>query len=436
MQSKKSLNALTVVLAIFAVALLAVGTHAAAQQVPDVPLYSFLGGADGSEPSGNLALYKGTLYGTTVEGGDNFGTVFELTKAGGVWTKRPIYTFAGNTDGSGPSGLISDSNGNLYGTTSSGGTSSVCGGCGTVFELSETGGVWTKTILHSFGASTNDGQYPYGGLVLSPSGDLYGTTAEGGTQQKCSGSAEAGCGTAFELKPKTGGGWTYGVLYSFGRTNDGQTPNGVIFYKNHLYGATEDGGADGEGTVFEMAPPTATVKHWTEKVLYSFEGYNSNDGALPSAGVTVDDSGDLWGTTSQGGDGLNNGIVFELTEAAGVWTEKVILSFPGSEGVYPDGLFPLGLTYDASSGNFYGTMEEAGTVEGGESYGTVYELTAATGVVTVLHDFSGSATNDGAFPSSGLILDGKGNVYGTTSQGGVAMGATTLNNGTVFELTP
>jgi hypothetical protein len=130
--------------------------------------------------------------------------------------------------------------------------------------------------------------------------------------------------------------------------------------------------------------------------------------------------------------------VFELTLAAGVWTENVILSFPGSEGVYPDGLFPLGLTFDASSGNFYGTMEEAGQVAGSQAFGTVFELTQTGGVwsVTVLHDFSGSAANDGAFPSSGLILDGKGNVYGTTSQGGVTTGSTTLNNGTVFELTP
>jgi uncharacterized repeat protein (TIGR03803 family) len=273
----------------------------------------------------------------------------------------------------------------------------------------------------------NDGQYPSGGLAFDASGNLYGATGLGGTHMLCGGSAESGCGTVFELKAQTGGGWRYAVLHSFGGTNDGQIPVSVIYHAGKLFGTTGDGGTNGEGTVFELLPPTATITHWTEKLLYTFKGFASNDGAIPTAGLIFDLAGDLWGTTSQGGVGLNNGTVFELTEAAGVWTESIILSFPGSEGVYPDGLNPSGLTYDSSSGNFYCTM----SVGGEFGYGTVFELaynSSGGWTPSVLYSFANEP--DGAFPSSGLTVDASGNLYGTTQEGG------NFGWGAVFKVAP
>jgi uncharacterized repeat protein (TIGR03803 family) len=237
--------------------------------------------------------------------------VFELSpNAGGGWTEKVLHSFKnnGNDGSSSYASLIFDGVGNLYGTTAGGGAKSL----GTVFELRpKTGGGWTEKLLHSFIDSGKDGYYPEAGLIFDASGNLYGTTAFGG-----SGSCTDGCGTVFELTPKTGGGWTEKILHNLNNNGkDGYYPfaRGLIFDgAGNLYGTTESGGSgscrDGCGTVFELTPKTGGG--WTEKVLYNFKN-NSRDGRKPGAGLIFDASGNLYGTTYGGGHG--GGTVFEIT---------------------------------------------------------------------------------------------------------------------------
>lgn len=213
-------------------------------------------GKDGNYPTGGLISdAPGNLYGTTYQGGTyGYGTVFELTPAvGGKWSERVLHDFGNGTDGSEPFGVIFDAAGNLYGVTSWGGSGG-CGnsvGCGTVFELTPTaGGGWTEKILHNFSWNGTDGYHPQATLIFDVSGNLYGTTYAGGTDDG---------GAAFELTPTTGGGWTEKVLHSFcSQSNcaDGGTPvAGLIFDGvGNLYGTTWYGGAHGDGTVFEITP--------------------------------------------------------------------------------------------------------------------------------------------------------------------------------------
>jgi uncharacterized repeat protein (TIGR03803 family) len=275
-------------------------------------LYSFCSWTnctDGRQPQAGLIFdAAGNLYGTTAFGGyyglqTGYGTLFELTPAGGgSWTEQVVHNFNHDfTDGDEPyAGLIVDAAGNLYGTTSGGGTI----GYGTVFELTPTGGgTWTE-VLHSFGDGT-DGLYPWAGLIFDAAGNLYGTTSEGGTYDG---------GTVFELTPAAGGGWTEKVLHSFGNGNDGAYPHyaGLIFdAAGNLYGTTSGGGTYGGGTVFELTP--AGGGSWTETVLHSFG--NGTDGAEPYAGLVFDAVGNLYGTTLGGGT-YNYGTVFELQTAA------------------------------------------------------------------------------------------------------------------------
>ena len=273
MQSKRFSIGLTAALAIFAMTLLVTGTAASQEQV----LYSFNdNGTDGLNPvAGVISDGAGNLYGTTGYGGAyGFGAVFELTPgSGGTWTEIVLHSF-NNKDGDNPySGLIFDTSGNLYGTTVWGGAY----GGGTVFELTPgSGGTWTETVLHSFKDSGKDGNSPYASLIFDASGDLYGTTSEGGTY--------VSGGTVFQLTPGTNGKWTEKVLHSFvDNGRDGLNPNaGLIFdTAGNLYGTTYNGGsAAGRGTVFRLTP--GNKGKWTEKVLHSFNG---KDGSYPAAGL-------------------------------------------------------------------------------------------------------------------------------------------------------
>jgi uncharacterized repeat protein (TIGR03803 family) len=244
---------------------------------------------------------SGNLYGTTAAGGTfGEGTVFELSpNGGGGWTETVLYSFQNDaSDGTSPSvSLVFDTAGNLYGTTSAGGSSSACG-CGTVFQLTPvTGGGWTEKIIHSF--FETDGYLPQAGLIIDKAGNLYGTTFFGGTY---------GYGTAFELSPEVGGNWNLTTLQNFNISGDGGAYlyGGVILdAKGNLYGTTFRGGASDEGTVFELSP--AGFGAWKEKVLYSF----SNSGYQPDAGVIADASGNLYGTTYGGGSG-SGGTVFAV----------------------------------------------------------------------------------------------------------------------------
>lgn len=254
---------------------------------------------DGRSPNCDLIMDSaGALYGTTTTGGtDNAGTVFELTQSGGVWSETVLYSFAGKTDGGGPSaGLIMDSSGALYGTTFAGGAY----GYGIVFELTQSGGKWSKTVLHSFG--NGDGYYPGGALIRDTKGNLYGTTEEGGTY---------GNGTVFELYQASGA-WKEKVLHNFTGGSDGGGPDAALVANKagNLYGTTYFGGSTdcylGCGTVFEL---TQSSGKWSETVLYSFT--DTPDGANPAGAVILDKNGALYGTTSAGGaDGY--GTVWQL----------------------------------------------------------------------------------------------------------------------------
>jgi uncharacterized repeat protein (TIGR03803 family) len=249
-----------------------------------------------------------------------FAATLFVTSTGAAAQERVLHSFgSGPDDGSTPvAGLIFDAAGNLYSTTSGGGTY----GPGTVFELTPAG---TETVLYSFGAF-GDGVSPYAGLIFDAAGNLYGTTYGGGAYQ-CS--LGAGCGTVFELSPNGTGGWTETVLHSFGNGTDGAIPSaGLIFdAAGNLYGTTayggDYGGYNGDGTVFELSPNGSGG--WTETVLHNFH-YNGTDGVSPYAGLIFDAAGNLYGTTREGGTS-SYGTVFEITPVA-VAEQFVPLSQP------------------------------------------------------------------------------------------------------------
>jgi uncharacterized repeat protein (TIGR03803 family) len=413
MPNQKSLALLVVTAAaVFAFLSTASPAFAASEKV----LYSFCPHPaahcpDGRIPSAGVTFdTAGNLYGITSEGGaSRNGLVFELISNNGKWTEKILHNFTGDKGGSRPNTtLILDASGNLYGTTFEGGLDDCPGypGCGTVFELMPgTNGEWTLKVLHAF--TGKDGFEPEGNLILDSAGNLYGTTDAYG---------QYGAGTIFELIPSQKGPWTEKVLHNFNRT-DGSFPDaGVVMDgAGNLYGTTEEGGTYNEGTVYELTPNNGK---WTEKVLHSFDR-NGKDGALPFAGVTLDNAGNLYGTTAQGG-AYDSGIVYELALNNGKWEEKVLYTFS-----------PTGYEYGTLHGVVFGkTGNLYGTTTGGTyGEGTVFELLPNNGkwIEKVLHNF-GKGT-DGAYPGS-LILDTAGNIYGTTGAGG------NYEGGTVFEITP
>jgi uncharacterized repeat protein (TIGR03803 family) len=344
-------------------------------------------------------------------------------------TERVLYSFdKTTTSGNQPeAGLVMDPSGNLYGTTSRGGAYNG----GIVFELSRTvGGGWTEKTLHSFG-NGKDGLFPGASLVFDSAGNLYSTTANGGAN---------GLGTVFELSPEAGGRWEEKLLHSFGGGKDGSNPvsNLVFDSSGKLYGTASEGGAYGGGIVFEFTPETG--EHWSETVLYSFN-INGGDGYYPLAGVILDAAGNLYGTTQRGGVGSGCGggtestcgTVFELESKT---SEKILHSFTndGTDGALPD----AGLILD-SAGNLYGTCVNAGSGGATGGAGIVFELTPGSNgdwTETVLHSFAGQDGDDGSYPESGLIFDKAHNLYGTTAAGGIAGGGGTVFGGTVFELRP
>jgi uncharacterized repeat protein (TIGR03803 family) len=323
-----------------------------------------------------------------------------------------LHSFTGTGgDGEYPlAGLIRDASGNLYGTTEEGGAYSY----GTVFKLGKHG---KETVLYSFTGEA-DGAYPVAGLVQDAKGNLYGTTVNGG-DFSCYSDGEYGCGVVFKLD-KTG---KETVLHTFSGSPDGANPWASLIRdsKGNLYGTTVAGGTSGNygnGTVFKV---TATG---TETVLYTFPE-NAADGSNPYGGLVRDAAGNLYGTTyhSQGGSGY--GVVFKLD---GTGTETVLYTFTDE----PDGAYPNAGLVGHAKGNLYSTTFGGGSGYGGYGvgYGVVFEVTA-TGTETVLHTFGGS---DGANPNAGLVQDAKGNLYGTTYVGG--SGGCEDGCGVVFELTP
>ena len=387
-------------------------------QGTDKTLYKFRGDKVGYIPSGGLIFDQaGNLYGTTRQAGAHgLGVVFKLApNTDGTWTESVLYTFCsltGCADGGIPEAcLIFDQAGNLYGTTYGGGNSACTEGCGVVFELSPSGATWTESVLYSFSGA--DGANTTAGLIYDQTGNLYGTTSEGGTRNG---------GTVFKLTPKSGGGWTESVLHSFAGGGDGYNPfGGVVFdHAGNLYGTTLEGGHDSVGTVFTLQPGSGGT--WTGKVLHHFRA--GTDGSYPMDGLILDSAETLYGTTAAGG--RYNGVVFKLTpNSGGTWAETVIHRFDVANGEAPY----AGLTFD-QHGNLYGTTIEGGYTLCDAGCGLVFKLVPNGNGgwdEKIVHKFS---DHPGAAPLSGIIFDPAGNLYGTT----VGDNVTTV--GTVFEITP
>jgi uncharacterized repeat protein (TIGR03803 family) len=346
-------------------------------------VYNFHGGSDGEYPSGRLYFdSKGNAYGTTQEGGSskcNCGTVYELSPSQGGWKETVLYRFNNNRnhiDGLTPySGLIADAAGNLYGTSITGGTYN----WGTVYELSPNShGYWTERVLWSFQSPTlgTDGSLIYGALAIDASGNLYGATYAGGSNQFCSGTT--GCGAVFELSPGADGVWTERIIYNFQGGSDGARSYAELIFDNagNLYGTTLYGGSTGCsglgcGTVFELSPVADGT--WTESVLHAFSE-SGRDGLYPRSGVVFDQAGNLDGVTSYGGMS-NWGSVFSLTPVSGVWTETQLYSF-----ALPSGVIPSTTPVIDASGNIYGTTLTGGTNRTGlcdqglQGCGVVFEI--------------------------------------------------------------
>lgn len=343
-----------------------------------------------------------------------------LTSPSHAQTFTVLYNFKGGTDGANPeAGLVMDAKGNLYGTTVDGGTGCASsGGCGTVFKLTGK----KETVLHRFTGSP-DGANPSGGLILDAEGNLYGVTYGGG---------DNGCGTVFKVTPSG----VETTLFSFcSNRESGGGPNGnlVMDAKGNLYGTTRGGGSGDSGTVFKVD------RAGTGTVLYNFcSKTGCTDGELPFAGLIMDAKGDLYGTTLDGfaGGGVGGGTVFKVTKTR---KENVLYSFCAAPDC-ADGSSPVaGLIMDAK-GDLYGTTLFGGTgvcpPYGPEGCGTVFEVDAS-GKEIVLYSFcSTSGCADGENPSAGLFLDTKGNLYGTTLDGGTGncSGGFSPGCGTVFEL--
>ena len=316
------------------------------------------------------------------------------------------------------SGLTVDAKGHLYGATSAGGDH----GGGSVFELTRNAkGQWNLTTLHSFNGP--DGASPNGGLIFDPAGNLYGTTHGGGAFAR---------GTAFELTPGSAG-WAFTDVYDFCpeypyNCDDGETPNAglVMDSAGILYGSAGGGRCHGFGVAFEFLPGSGG---WQEKILFNW-GCRDYDATASNAPLTLDQAGNLYGTSFYGG--LNHeGTVFELKRGASNWKERLLRSFDGSDGLGPY----AGVIFDLF-GNLYGTTNQGGSSRCGETTcGTVFKLTPTHNghwKETVLYDFPNPT--DGNFPGGGVVFDKEGNLYGATVAGGI--GGCSGGCGVIYKLSP
>jgi uncharacterized repeat protein (TIGR03803 family) len=353
-------------------------------------LYTFQGGEDGANPAGTLTLdAQGNLYGTTMFGGSlssfGYGTVFELKRTGSRWTEEVLHRFAGGADGESPTDVVPDENGDLYGTTSFGGDMNCStedgAGCGVVFQLRPSRArTWIYKILHTFHGG-NDGAEPDSGVTFGPkhvhvpfepADGIYGVTKWGGA------STLLGGGIVFHLVP-VGNSWKYRILYSFGEWPAGGSAGPLIFdNKGNVYGVTENGGHCC-GTIFELQPPNLQSRFWRESDLWPFHdpGFLS---PVYKGGVVRDSSGNLYGTTDEGGTTADFGTAFRLTRTTntwsiGTWNETAVYGFPGGAG----GQSPrTGLILDGR-GNAYGMTQGGGLANcsafGQPGCGVVYEIT-------------------------------------------------------------
>jgi len=396
--------------------MLATGALAATEKV----LYRFIGGTDGAGPAASLTLdASGNLYGTTTYGGGigcsyGCGTVFELTpNQSGGWTEIVLYRFCyvtNCTDGAQPffgAGVILDSAGNLYGTTSSGGANNG----GVVFELSPNSGGWTEIVLYNFCSLTNctDGYNPSGPVAFDSAGNLYGTTW-GSNTSTCPDGDE--CGVVYELSPNGTGGWTESVLYNF---NPG-LPFGQLMFDNkgNIYGSTAWDRSNGiPGIVYSLSPLGEL------QTVHNFGAYGNGFG--PS--VIMDSAEHLYVLDPYGSPSVSE---FK-SKPSGGWSEIVIVKNFGRFGT------PFGTLALDANGNLYGTTN-GGRYRSGRVF-TIKPSTDHKWTLTSLYSFKGG--KDGDYPASGVVLDAEGNIYGTTAAGGTGKCNYYGNGcGLVFEITP
>lgn len=393
-------------------------------------IHTFSGLRDGGFPQSGVTLRDGVLYGTTWVGDVNtapLGTVYQMKNVGSNWNLDTVYIFHGE-DGADPlARVMFGPDGHLYGTTPQGGAYN--GGIGTVFSLIPRSQLcrtancfWTENVLHSF--SGVDGTFPGNGdLIWDQDGNIYGTTINAGYFEDQSN------GNVFQLTP-SGNGWTVTSLYSFPISGpDGRAPyGGVTFDKNgNLWGTTSAGGEADQGTVFELKYVVGVG--WQETVVHSFQG--DSDGSIPAATLTPDSSGNLFGVTAGGGSG-GGGTIFELSPSGNSWTFQVLHNFPGIQNALCGPEQPL--TMDGQ-GNLYGTTY----CSGANQKGNVFKLTNTPNgwVYTSVYDFTGGS--DGLKPLSQVTIDTDGTLYGTTSEGGGGVGSSCTpygGCGTVWMIKP
>jgi hypothetical protein len=388
-------------------------------------LHNFGSSNDGYTPGGALLLDShGSLYGGTAGGPGEYGngTVYELApQADGTWSETILHAFSAGSGGANPWGsLILDGAGNLYGTMPLG--ANYIGG---VFELSPGSGGWAYSVLYT----ENSGP----GLVMDKVGKLYGQIGPG--QYKY-------YGAVAELSPGSDG-WTYTALYSFCGQQD--CPGGydmpappIWDGKGNLYGTTDFGGdwqpfcwrsgQAGCGVLFEMTPNGDGT--WTYHVLHRFAS-SSTDGQIPGGGLVMDAAGNLYGNTAAGGrygrrdGGYGNGTVFKLAFTDGKWQKTDIYEFPKCS----DGCSPYDAMVFDKAGNLYGAANGGLPDCDGYDCGVVFKLSPQAGgkwTYSVVHKFTAA---DGEYPL-GVIIDGKGNLFGTTQSFGK------YHSGTAFEITP
>jgi uncharacterized repeat protein (TIGR03803 family) len=384
-----------------------------AQTYADIPIYSFAGGSDGASPRASvIQASDGNLYGTTLSGGSgSYGTVFKISNPTTSPTETVIHAFTGGVDGGWPySPLLQASDGNLYGTTFVGGSGSACGGgsCGVVFRIGNLSTVPTFSVIYDF-AGGSDGSDPEAALIQASDSNLYGTTPYGGS---------SGSGTVFKIT-NLGTTPVESIVYSFsGGMFDGATPRVALVQASdgNLYGTTDSGGSNGSGTIFKIRIQSGTP---TESVIYNFP---SSTLEYYSSLIQASD-GNLYGSMGYVGPGCGGGSdcgqVYRVSNLATSPTFVQIYSFlGGTDGAVPSALF------QANDGFLYGTtVYGGGTTDcGGLGCGTVFQLINLAGTPTesVIYSFTGGG--DGAGPSASVIQASDRNLYGTAQNGGTSFG--------------
>lgn len=376
----------------------------------------------GYPASGPVLDSAGNLYGVTVSGGTTgHGSVYKLSPSSTGWQETVLYSFTGGADGQTPSNTpVFDKHGNLYGTTQFGGA---MGAGVVYQLSPTASGEWKESVLYSFTNGKDGAYPYYGNLLFDNAGNLYGSNAGGGNMITQACQYTFGCGVIFRLSPLTNTRWKFSLLHTFSGGVDGIGPAALMFdSKGTLFGSAAGAWSGFElpnqpGLVFTLTPTTSGP--WKDSVVYAFGG--NTDGGLPSA-LTFDNSGNIYGVGGDGGI-LDNwsgygpmgcGVVFKISPTSnGKWKETALYAFTGgADGGFPDS----GLVFD--NGNLFGLSFNGGS----SNSGVVYELTpAADGswTQTVIHSFSGS---DGLTPRGPLVMDSAGHLFGTTSYGGSSNG--------------